>query len=104
MQERRGAPFAARTVAFLFARACKRCDAPRALARTFGRDVGELAGTGGGQQEQYLSFFEVVRAGATFAGARRPAARHAPAAHGVTARGRGKRADISDGTDRRGRA
>jgi len=33
MQERRGAPFAARTVAFLFARACKRRDTPRAPAR-----------------------------------------------------------------------
>ena len=50
-QERRGAPFAARTVAFLFARACKRRDAPRALARILGRCGGELAGPGGGQQK-----------------------------------------------------
>lgn len=50
MEERRGATFAARTDAFLFARGCKRRDAPRALARTGGRGGGELAGLGGGQQ------------------------------------------------------
>lgn len=44
MQERRGAPFAARTVAFLYARACKRRDAPRALARILAVKLTRLGG------------------------------------------------------------
>jgi hypothetical protein len=50
MQQRRGAPFAARTVAFLFARACKRRDAPRAFATILGRGGDELAGPGRGSK------------------------------------------------------
>jgi len=91
MQERRGAPFAARTVAFLFARDRKRRDTPRALARTGGRGGGELAGPGGGQQKQCHSFAVPRGAGATFARAKRAAPLQTPAANGVTAHGRGKR-------------
>lgn len=51
MQERRGATFAARTDAFLFARDRKRRDTPRAPGRIGGCGGGELAGPGGGQQK-----------------------------------------------------
>ena len=90
-QQRRGATFAARTVAYLFARACKRRDAPRALARTSRCGGGELAGLGGGQQKQCHSFDVPRGAGATFARAKRAAPEQTPAANGVTAHGRGKR-------------
>lgn len=54
MQERRGAPFAARTVAFLFARACTRRDAPRAFARILARGGGELAGPAAGSKSNVI--------------------------------------------------
>ena len=56
MQERRGATFAARTVAFLFARACKRRDAPRAPARILGHRDRELAGRAAGSKSNIDTF------------------------------------------------
>ena len=105
MQERRGAPFAARTDAFLFARACKRRDAPRAFARILGRGGNELAGPGGGQQKQRHSFAVPRGAGATFARAKRAAPPEMPAANGVTAHGRGNvQTEANEPNDEGGRA
>ncbi len=65
MTERRGAPVAARTVAFLFARACNRRVTTRALARILERRAGGLEGNAKRPQNTCKSWGMISRSPAT---------------------------------------
>jgi hypothetical protein len=88
-----------------FSRALANGVTRRGHSRGFlGAGGGELAGTGGGSKSNDIPLRFPRGAGATFARAKRAAPRQTPAANGVTAHGWGKRAGVSERTERRGRA